>query len=109
MPINAGDAAKDAARKIRQEIRGAAHKDFRGAAKIPETPHVEPDVNNPEMHEHAGDQAPPLAAKHERAEIGSECDSLLTRGQKRRDAADYHDCEDECVHGDESDSDRERW
>src|SRR5438067_2007220 len=89
--VHAGDAAKDAAREIREKKREPPEKNFRGAAQIPEAPHVEPNVNNPEMHKHAGDQPPPLPVQREWAEVRAERNGLLRRGQERRDAAEHHD------------------
>src|SRR5215471_7347244 len=60
------------------------------------------------MHEHAGDQAPPLATESERAEVRSESDALLRSWIKRRDAAKNHDSEYEGVDCDERDGYGER-
>jgi hypothetical protein len=61
MPVNAGDAAEDAAGEISEKIREAAEELLGGAAKIPQAPHVQTQMNEPEVDKHTGEQAPPLA------------------------------------------------
>ena len=61
MPIVAGDAPENSADKIGEEVGEAAEELFGGAAQIPETPHVEGEMDDADVDEHAGDEAPPLA------------------------------------------------
>ena len=91
MPIHAGDAAEDAAREISQQVGEAAQESLGGAAKIPQAPHVEAQVNYAEVHKHAGDEAPPLSAKREWAEVGAEGDGLLWSRINRGYSAEHHD------------------
>lgn len=109
LPIHAGDAAKDAAREIRQKIREAAHKNFRGPSQTPQAPHVEPDMDNPKMHKHAGGQTPPLAVERERPEVRAERNGLLRGRKKEGDPSEHHHGEHERVDADKSDSHRKEW
>ena len=106
MPIHAGNAAQDAAGEIRQKIGEAADKSFRGAAQVPQAPHVEADVHDAEMHEHAGGQAPPLPVQRERTEVRAEGKGVQRCGTEWRDAAQHHAGEDKCVEDNEADGDR---
>src|SRR6267143_4966912 len=94
MPINAGDAAEDAAGEVGEQIGEAAEEALGGAAEIPETPHVEAQMNDAEMDEHAGDKAPPLAVERERTEVRAEGNGVSGSWVKERDAAEHHDKED---------------
>src|SRR6267143_6061251 len=94
MPINAGDAAEDAAGEVGEEIGEAAEQALGGAAEIPETPHVETEMNDAEMDEHAGDKAPPLAVERARTEVRAEGNGIGGSWVKERDAAEHHDNED---------------
>src|SRR5258705_12553785 len=80
MPINTGDAAKNAAGEVREEVGEAAEQALGGAAEIPEAPHVEAEMNQAELDEHAGDETPPLAAERERTEDCAERAGWLRSG-----------------------------
>ena len=107
MPVNASNAAEDAAGEVGEEVAEAAEKALGRAAKIPQAPHVEAEVNEPEVDEHAGDEAPPLSAESERAEVGPEGNGLLRSGIESGDSAEDHDGEDQDACGDEHDGDEE--
>src|SRR4029077_5958871 len=107
MPVNAGDATEDSADEVSEEVREAAHESFGGAAEIPKTPHIETNVNNTEVDEHAGYEAPPLAVEGERAKISAELDGLRGSGVESGDATENHGGEDQGVGGDERDGDGE--
>jgi len=108
MPINAGDAAEDAADEVGEKIGEAAEEALGRAAKIPEAPHIEAEVNQAEVDEHAGDEAPPLAVKRERSKISAERDGLLRSGIEGGDSAEHHDGEHQNACSDESDGNGER-
>jgi len=103
MPINAGDAAEHAAHEVGEKIGEAAEEALGRASKIPEAPHVEAQVNQAEVHEHAADEAPPLAVERERAEVCAERDGLLRSGIEGGDSAQHHDGEHQNARSDESD------
>ncbi len=107
MPINTGDAAKNAAGEVREEVGEAAEEALGGAAEIPEAPHVEAEMNQAEVDEHAGDETPPLAAERERTEVCAERDGLLRSGIEGGNSTEHHDGEHEYARGDESDGHRE--
>ncbi len=107
MPINAGDAAEDAADEVGEKIGEAAEEMLGRAAKIPEAPHIEAEVNQAEVDEHAGEEAPPLAVERERAKICAERDGLLRSGTEGGDSAEDHDDEHQNARSDESDGHRE--
>ncbi len=108
MPKNAGDAAKDAADEVGEKIGKAAEEALGRAAKIPEAPHIEADVNQAEVHEHAGEEAPPLAVERERSKISAERDGLLRSGTEGGDSAEHHDGKHQKACSDESDGNGER-
>src|SRR6266403_5769909 len=107
MPINAGDAAKDAADEVDEKIGEAAEEALGRAAKIPEAPHVEAEVNQAEVKEHAGKKAPPLAVERERAKICAERYGLLRCGIEGGDSAEHHDGEQQHARSDEYDGNGE--
>src|SRR5713226_3568271 len=107
MPVNAGDAAEDAAGEISEKIREAAEELLGGAAKIPEAPHVEAEVNETEMDKHAGEKPPPLTAESVGAEVRAEGEGLLGSGGDGGDSAEHHDDENQRAGGDQADGDRE--
>ena len=107
MPINTCDAAKNAAGEVREEVGEAAEKVLGGAAKIPEAPHVEAEMNQTEVDEHAGDETPPLAAKRERTEVRAERDGLLRSRIEGGNSTEHHNGEHQYARGDESDGHRE--
>jgi len=104
MPINAGDAAEDAADEVGEKIGEAAEEALGRAAKIPEAPHIEAEVNQAEVDEHAGDEAPPLAVEGQRSEISAERDGLLRSGTEGGDSAEHHDGEYQNARSDERNS-----
>ena len=94
MPVNAGDTAENAGGEIGKKV-GEASKELLGsAAKVPEAPHVQGNVDDAEVDEHAGDEAPPLAVEGERAEIGAEGDGLLGSGLEGGNSTEDHGGED---------------
>jgi hypothetical protein len=107
MPVNAGDAAEDAAGEISEKIREAAEELLGGAAKIPEAPHVEAEVNKTEVDKHAGEKPPPLAAESVGAEVRAKGEGLLGSRGDCGNSAEDHDGEDQHAGGDQADGDGE--
>src|SRR5260370_42659399 len=68
MPVNAGDAAEDAAGEISEKIREAAEELLAGAAKMPEAPHGEAEANEAEMDKKSDAKATPRTAAGDGAE-----------------------------------------
>src|SRR5262249_16765879 len=86
---------------IKQRVQPIAIERFGEGAKIPETPHVEGDVNESAVEKHVGDEPPGLTTEGERAEIRSPLDQELRGGVGDGRTGPDHGKKDDDVDGKE--------
>jgi len=63
--------------------------------------HVHQQVHDADVDEHGGEQAPPLAVRHERTELGAPADQIGAARRHARRAARHQDDEHDNVGGDQ--------
>ena len=85
-----GEAARQTADEVHQYEIQAAVDGFRERSHVQQSPHVEQQVNDADVQEHAGEQPPPLVIESVWSEICSPAKDLIDGGIGGRDAAKHH-------------------
>ena len=90
MPRNTSQAAADAG----DEIDGREHprtiKRFGKRPQIPKTPHVQRNVNESDMQEHAGDQTPPVSCERQACRVRAPVQQFGSCGIGDRNSGERH-------------------
>ena len=77
MDEQARDTAAHTAQQIQREECARSEHRLRGPTHGKQCPHVEREVEKTEMHEHRGDESPPLAVQREGTEVRAPMQDLL--------------------------------
>ncbi len=108
MPGQAQQAAPKAGQKIKNQKAEVAKQAFRQYSDLREHRHIHDHVDDADVHEHVGEQAPPLAVGRQRAEIGAPAEQAVDAGLEHRNAFDDHDHEHQNVDTDQDGRDERR-
>ena len=93
VPREARETTPEPARDVDQKERSVAEHALGEHAEAPETPHIEEEVQQTDVDEGRAENAPPLAAERERAEVGAVALELQDVRTRRRHAEKHHDDE----------------
>jgi hypothetical protein len=90
VPPQAGEASPDAACGISQDIRPGIQDPLHQQAQVPQTPHVEKDVDDADVHIIRSQHAPGLRAQRIRAPVSSPVQQLFCVAAQWRNAGHNH-------------------
>ena len=101
MPPQAGQAAGDPAGGVNQQVTPAIKDPLRQQAQVPQTPHVEKDVDDPDVNIIRGQHPPGLRSERQRGKVRAPRHQLHGRRRQGRHSRKHHGEKDEDIDTDD--------